>query len=326
MLITSPGAALWNHRHTLAAASGRLRQLIEAVGKPGDFTLYQWGEVFAFTLEFRPDLILELGRGFGNSTCCFLEAASRLRPAVPCRMISLDLGHSWGDTARRLRPRCGPEWFAAGDIRVQNILDVDFARETAGARRVLVLWDAHGFEVAGHVLGSLLPAIADRPHVVLMHDLSDTRYDGHFPPEYGEASLWHGESATWDFFRLGHVSSSVAQAISIVDFTTRNRLPLHSAGESLHHDLGSDPAKVAELRRLLGDDLFVLSAHWFWFSANEAPGPLTFPRVRPRPQPAPAPAVIPVRPAPRAAARRGPLAARLRRLLKAVAAPLRRGA
>jgi hypothetical protein len=334
MAIVAPGQAVWNQRHTLARLSDRLRQLIRAVGRPTDFTLNQWGELLAFTLEFRPDLILELGRGCGNSTCCFLEAASRLRPATPGRLLSLDLGTGWNETMLRLQGLCGPEWFASGDIRVGNILDVDWTRETEGARRILVLWDAHGFEVAECVLGKLLPAIAGRPHAVVMHDLSDCRYDGQFLPAYGDQSLWNGESATTDYFWLGHISSSVAQALSIVDFTTRNKLPLHSASESLHKDIGNDPAKVAELRRLLGDDLFMLSAHWFWFSANEAPGPLTFPRVRSRPQPAPAPVtgpapveqVTPAKKAPPVEPRRGPLATRLRRLLKAVARPVRRSA
>jgi hypothetical protein len=32
------------------------------------------------------------------------------------------------------------------------------------------------------------------------------------------------------------------------------------------------------MRRALGDELFSLQGHWFWFTMNEQPGPYTFPK------------------------------------------------
>jgi hypothetical protein len=57
-------------------------------------------------------------------------------------------------------------------------------------------------------------------------------------------------------------------------------MPLHAAAESLHKELKPDPARMTELQHLLGNDLFSLSAYWFWFSLNEASGPFTFPCVK----------------------------------------------
>ncbi|MFQ5696580.1 MAG: hypothetical protein ACE5HB_11365, partial [Terriglobia bacterium] len=74
----SPGHALWNQRHAVASLLERFRGLSAAVDRPTTFSFPQWAQVAAYTLEFKPDLILELGRERGNSTCCFLEVANQL--------------------------------------------------------------------------------------------------------------------------------------------------------------------------------------------------------------------------------------------------------
>src|SRR5262249_39193126 len=158
------------------------------------------------------------------------------------------------DWYRLTRPTLGElasaDWLAAGDLRQADILTTDFAPIVADARRCLVFWDAHGFAVAERVLGHLLPLLQGRPHMVAMHDMSDLRYCS--PSRaYGPYGLWQGEDGGEPSFQLGHIHSRVGQAISIVDFTTRNQLPLHSAEESLHAELASDPAKHATLQQQL---------------------------------------------------------------------------
>jgi hypothetical protein len=76
---------------------------------------------------------------------------------------------------------------------------------------------------------------------------------------------------------LGRIVSAVEQAVAIVDFSNRNDLPLHSADESIDQELARDESKVAEMREVVGNKLFSRLGLWFWFSLNEAPGPLTFP-------------------------------------------------
>lgn len=276
---TTPGRALWRRRHQLAALADRIRLLSRTVDRPGDLALYQWVQITALVLEWRPDLIIELGRGFGNSTCCFTEAAHQLQP---CRVLSICLSDVWSTvTAPRLSKVVAPAWFEPLRIVQGNILDFDFAKAMSRAARCLVFWDAHGFEVAECVLGGLLPLLKDRHHVVLMHDMSDLRFCTP-SPAYGEAGIWKGVHSVPAYFWLGHICASVGQAISIVDFATRNRLPLHSADESLHEEIGRHRGRLQELQHLLGDDLFSLEGHWFWFTLQEAPGPVTFPRVQRR--------------------------------------------
>ncbi|PWT80893.1 MAG: hypothetical protein C5B44_04660 [Acidobacteria bacterium] len=273
----TPSRAYWNHRHALAEFRPRAEQLQQAVDRIGDLLPFQWAQLFVMALEFKPDLILELGRGVGNSTCVFTEAANRLGS---CSVISMDLGDSWEKiTVPKIRKIVPADWFQPLQALRANILTFDFGTVFKNVSRVLIFWDAHGFDIAECVLGRILPAIEHLSHLVIMHDLCDARYI----PEtislsYKDYYLWKGSNAELKFVRLGHVVSAVAQAISIIDFTSRNGLALHSADDDLHTDLANSERQTTELRALLGDDLFSLSAWWHWLSLNEKSGPYTFPK------------------------------------------------
>jgi len=71
-------SSLWNHRKDLVDSKERLLKLREAVDRPGDQDLADWFKLYAFVLEYSPDLIIELGRGYGNSTCIFTEAVNKI--------------------------------------------------------------------------------------------------------------------------------------------------------------------------------------------------------------------------------------------------------
>lgn len=276
--VASPGEALWKQREKIASLQERFRALSTCVGRPCDLALYQWMQIAAFALEFRPDLVIELGRGYGNSTCCFLEVAHQLGGATACRLLSLDVSDDWSRiTFPRLEAIVPPNWLAPAEIQTVNILDYDFSSSIDNAKRCFLFWDAHGFDVAEYILGNLLPRLATRPHVVAIHDLGDPRYEEP-PRQYGKLGLWKGEDGVASFW-LGGVFSSMSEAISLLDFSSRNSLPLHATGESLQSEIAQYPERVATLRAMLADDCFSLGAGWFWFSLAEAPGPLTFPRV-----------------------------------------------
>lgn len=262
----SPAIALWHHRQMLGDARDRLKALADIIDWSNDLELYVWGQWFTTALEFRPDLIIELGRGHGNSTCVFTDAAHYL---AHCQVVSLCLDNIWATSKHPLIETVVPsEWFTPLDARVENILEVDFKRLLEGKQRVLLLWDAHGFEIAGMVLGRVLPLLQQCQHLVIMHDISDSRYT---KPDlrYQGQGLWHGESGQSERMFLGYLDSAVAQVISILDFTTRNQLTLHSADHSFHTELSA--AQVETLRQELGPEWVALNGHWFWFSLNELP-------------------------------------------------------
>jgi len=281
----TPATALWNQRHTLAELAPRYRALSEAVNRPTDLSLTQYAQMSAFALEFRPDLIIELGRGLGNSACLFLEVADRLQNEKNCRLLSLCLSDNWfTQTVPRLNSFCSAEWFARGRFLQADINQYDFEPEISPLKRCLLFWDAHGFDIAEAVLGRIMPLLAGKEHLVIMHDISDTRYCT-APRSYADCGLWNGVNAGNAAFRIGHYFSRVAQTISVLDFAARNDFTLHTADESLHAEFAHDEGKRAELRRLLGDDLFSLQAHWAWFSLQEALGPLVFPEPSKHPAP-----------------------------------------
>jgi hypothetical protein len=222
---------------------------------------------------------LELGRGKGNSTCAFTEASN----LTGCRsqILSLCLSDNWErETVPRLRSVVPGAWFEPLRTVRADILDFDYEKALSGVGRLLLFWDAHGFEIAECVLGAILPIASKTEHLVLMHDLSDARYSSEEQLEYGGHGLWKGNNWTGPRVKLGIIDSAVEQSIAAVDFTTRNHLTLDSADHSFH--TGLTPAQQTEMQNLLGE-LFETQGHWFYFSLNERPGPHKFPRYT-RPQ------------------------------------------
>jgi hypothetical protein len=272
--------AFWNQRLVLSKGKERILALSGAVDRPGDLWPYQWAQLMAMALEFSPDLILELGRGRGNSTCAFTQVANWLKPR-PCRVLSLCISDDWNKlTLPRVRQTVPEVWFEPLEALETDILAFDYESALSGYSRIFVFWDAHGYEVAECVLGEILPRIANQPHLVVMHDLSDARYLAPSSDQYDHHGLWKGNNWDGPRIRIGNINSAVEQAVAITDFTLRNKIPLHSADHDLHSEFDADPVRVAELQRLLGDSLFSLSCYWFWFSMNGFPGPWTFPAFR----------------------------------------------
>lgn len=279
----SMGKAYWSQRHRLASMRSRLEELILAVDHPGDLHLYQWAQLGAAALEFKPDLIIELGRGRGNSTCLFTEVAHSLGPQ-PCKVLSLCLSDDWERiTLPKISPFISREWLSHVEIHRANIGDFDFSSWISKAERVMLFWDAHGFDVAECVLGVIIPQLVDKDHLIAMHDLTDARFSSSSQAFYGDHSLWKGNNWEGPRLRLGHIDTAVEQAVAVVDFTSRNRLRLKSADESIHQEIGENPEMTREIQEVLGS-LFSFSGHWFYFSLNERDGVFTFPRTN-RPVP-----------------------------------------
>jgi hypothetical protein len=120
--------------------------------------------------------------------------------------------------------------------------------------------------MAEFVLGGLMPALEQRQHLVIMHDISDGRYSP-INPDYQGKRLWRGDKPGHSRLYLNYLDTLVEQTVSIIDFTSRNGLTLESADHSLQSELSRD--QIAELKIVLGDQFFRLDGHWFYFSLNE---------------------------------------------------------
>lgn len=133
---------------------------------PLDLPIEEWPKLYDLTVTFRPDLVLELGRGWGNSTCVLTAAANTL----DCRVVSIgfDSERAWETrTAPRLERVVEANWFAPLTIVQDDIRTLAFPPLLEGSVRTLVFWDAHGTDVAEAVFDRLLPALPPENTVVV---------------------------------------------------------------------------------------------------------------------------------------------------------------
>ena len=274
--------AYYEQRHAIAEDLHRLRLLIGATHAAHDLTPAQWAQWYSVALSFRPDLIVELGRSKGNSTALFCQAASRLNGT---RVVSLCSSKDWiEESLPRVKAIVPAGWLERLDARMTDILDVDYEQLFSGSARVLLLWDAHGFEIAETVLGRILPLIADRPHLILMHDISDNRYAA-VSRSYEGQPIWKG--STWDKgvgtsaarVNIGWMNSLQDQVVAVADFAARNDLEIGSADHEYAGSFGGRPQHAAEMMQLLGDEFFSIAAHYAFLSLAGRQGPFHYPAV-----------------------------------------------
>lgn len=275
----SLGNAVWRHRSVLAEHKDQIRELSKLIAKENNLPLFQWTQLMALALDFQPDLILELGRYKGNSTCAFNQVA-HIQEAN-CRIESICITDAWAKSRNRIASIVPDSWFAPIHINTADILHLDYESILGESSRVFVFWDAHGFDVASCVLGKILPLLKDRDHVVAMHDIADTRYRENWSTSYNDLGIWRTENTGRPQLQLGHLRASVCQAVSIFDFACRNKLTLNTADHQLQKDL-EDSDKVEQLQELLGD-CFSMAGGWIWFSLNQQTGPAHFPVFENRP-------------------------------------------
>ena len=276
------GRYYFDQRHRIHEDAALLRRLIEAVDWTNDLAPAQWAQWYSVALGFAPSLILEFGRGHGNSTAVFTQAARRLGGT---KVVSLCRTPDWTSTvAPKIARIVDERWFAHLDARRLDILAADYERIVADQPRVLVLWDAHGFEIAELVLGEVLPRLLNRPHLIVMHDIDDNRYGG-VPRSYGGHPLWKGAArhATTGIadsrLNIGWMNSQEDQIVALADFASRNDLEIGSADHEYATFFAEDPARGEEMRRLLGDEFFSMQAHWAFLSLSGREGPFHMPAV-----------------------------------------------
>lgn len=276
----TPAAAYWNQRAILAENKYRIMKIGQTVDRLSDLTLFQTAQIQSFALEFKPDLILELGRGKGNSTCLFTETAHILGGASECKVVSLCISDSFEKEtipALEAESLINDEWFEPLELLNTNIITFDYEKLFENYNRILVFWDAHGYAIADCVLGKILPLIKEKTHYILMHDISDQRYLSKESLSYNGQPLWRGNNDGQKRIVLGNINSAVEQAVSIVDFTSRNNIELISSDHSYHTEIQNDLNKDDEMRKLLGEELYSTIGHWFCFTLNDYDKTFNFP-------------------------------------------------
>jgi hypothetical protein len=96
----------------------------------------------------------------------------------------------------------------------------------------------HGHGVANGVLAQLMPSIADKPHLVVCHDMTDIRLNKELT-YYRNKQLWRGmddwyaKNGTRAYVNIGWALTVVDQVIPIIDFCGRNQMEFRSVDEDI---------------------------------------------------------------------------------------------
>jgi hypothetical protein len=274
-----PGYSAFCLDRQLAQAVGfrpELDRIRLLVNEPGNLSVLQGLQLYALCREYRPDVVFELGRGYGNSACVFASAIEANRCG---RLVSFDLDSLWHDLTL---PNLNASGFATiashVDARTQDISTVDFRELVGDAKKVFVFWDAHGWEAAEGVLCRLMPAISGCDHIVACHDASDSRHV-EVPRSYDGRFFWRGPDTKEISARynIGWLNTQEPQFLPLMDFLWRNECEMHSADEDLVMWRRSHAAQQVLVEQTIGADVFAPGCHWTYFSLNDAKAKLTFP-------------------------------------------------
>lgn len=234
----------------------------------------QFAQLYIVCDLFKPDIILELGRGAGNSTGLFTLWTNHNKQG---KILSLCNTSIWQEiTVPKLRDKYPAKWFQNTEaITIQNMVTHPVAEVLKSYDNVLVFWDAHGYDTAEYVLGHILPAIATKRHCVLMHDVTDLSYHT-ISTSYQKQRLWRNSNANEGLprLRLNNFDFFSEQFISVFDFANRNQVKL----ASLEAFFDTPPFKELNplAHTLFGPGLF-LDCHMLFFSLNSSQRNYTFP-------------------------------------------------
>lgn len=229
--------AVTTHLSELQAREKTHRALYAVFQKLGDPGLLwsDWIALAATLLSYRPATIIELGRGHGASTCLFRF--------LGFPTISICRTNNWQVATIPLLHDVEPiDWHDGVTAIIGEIAHQDYAGLIGASPRVVIFWDAHGYDVADVVLGDILPILAGREVMVVCHDIRDSRY---FRDAcgYGGAKIWRSQNdPAMPWIRLGNIHSSFEQLVSLVDFASRNQIAFRSP---THELMQSDITRTA---------------------------------------------------------------------------------
>jgi FkbM family methyltransferase len=259
--------ALWEQREVLTQALPRLERWREVLDDRcfEEFSPHQWVLLWAVIWDFQPDLVLQIGRGSGVMALAVQEA-----------MLSIEGGHfvtvSTDDKLERfLLPKISPHlsdsWYEGFSLHVREPRTLPYERLLRGKERVLILWVSPEERDAELVMSSLLPAVAERSHLLALMNSGDLRFQSK-EKSAEQASRKRGQER---LLHLGHLCAPVAVATEILDFTTRNELVLDSGSQEILDFCDHYKLRSRELQERLGEPWFLRAGNWWWLSLSRQP-------------------------------------------------------
>ena len=273
LLVTGLGL----HWDAVRSLTDPLRHALGRVTKPDETMLAEGALWMALALQFKPDVVLEIGRGRTHSTVAFALAAQQLGG---CRVMSFGVE---SDKINLVKNASAPAaWENSLDLHQAASPRHDFFGHLALAKRPLVFWNAPGVDWADTMLGHIFPAIAGKPNAVICTDLWDARLS---PATSGYANrpLWRGMEDFAMFrgreerapLRLGWVSSPVDHAIALIDFCSRNEIELNSPTLAL----SQSPAIRAAIMQDYPNCAGLGAEGWCWLALDPDRKTYSFPAL-----------------------------------------------
>lgn len=193
----------------------RMWWLRRLVGDGGNLLFPEWLTMYQQVIELRPDLLLEVGRGYGNSTTLLTEVANELE--IPAVSVGLDGTFAWQNrTVPRLERVRPPTWFERLVVIDGLMEETDVDRWLSMSARTFLFWDAHGRELAEHMVARVLPRLPTGSRV-LVHDI-----------ERGTTPRW-SESR----FRYGDYWSPYEEVLVLAPWAAERRLEMEDVGGSV---------------------------------------------------------------------------------------------
>lgn len=234
--------AIENNIDALENIASDLRATLEQIGDEQDLSFQQALCLAALCLERKPDVILDLGTGRGNSAGVFSVVGEILEGrGYDLTIHTFDIHDRWNlETAPLLGSRLAKRVVA----HVGDLTEFDFYPILESSDSVLVFWDAHGFTVADAVLTRILPLLVERRHVVVCHDISDNRFLKPERRSYGGLPFWRG----MDYFynkrntsaiNIGWLCGIVDQMLPLTDFCYRNDVEIRSFDYAIQWELAA---------------------------------------------------------------------------------------
>lgn len=158
-----------NSRQLFERQKNHLMDLCRRIDAERDFTFDDW-EILFHTLEnYRPEYILEVGRGAGNTTCVLLDHCIRYPEVDFC---SVDLYDHWHMHSTSLLPQAFLEKVGERKMLHQDFLDFDFRLiMDADWKKLLLFWDVSDVRATGRLTSEFLPELAHRNILVGVHDV-----------------------------------------------------------------------------------------------------------------------------------------------------------
>lgn len=264
------GRAVWLNRGILSERKSHLEKLARAINKLGDSGISQYAQLYSMVLEFKPTLIIEVGRGYGNSTAVFTDSANLVLQTR--KVISICLSNNWqNEVVPRLTKIVKKNWFDKLETYTADIASFDLKKIIKEDDRILFFWDAHGFSVGEHILANILPILQKYDHLIAVHDILDVRYHQHLK-EYKDYGVWNGyqeRGGNNKFLIINSMASAFEEIVMLNDFLERNSLPIHSVEHEIRSYITNNKNRAKEIDNYLGNKMSLSTTSLYWFSLNE---------------------------------------------------------